>query len=96
MISSKPNSCRWAELSTERLHFLCEVLRITLTTFQYRVSWSQRMNALYICSPSRKHRILYSKQLFEIKWRLEKVSSFVVTVAVQNTLDSMKLPGNSH
>ena len=28
---------RWAELSTERLHFLCEVLRITLTTFQYRV-----------------------------------------------------------
>ena len=27
----------WSELSTERLHYLCEVLRITLSTFQYKV-----------------------------------------------------------
>merc|ERR1719206_496775 len=26
----------WSELPSERLHFLCEVLRITLTTFQYK------------------------------------------------------------
>ena len=32
------NVCtRWSELSTERLHYLCEVLRITLSTFQYKV-----------------------------------------------------------
>lgn len=26
----------WSELPSERLHYLCEVLRITLTTFQYK------------------------------------------------------------
>ena len=38
----------WSELSTERLHYLCEVLRITLSTFQYKVRLGGRQESLAV------------------------------------------------
>ena len=84
---------RWAELSTERLHFLCEVLRITLTTYQYRVRFIGFCFTFCNC-----HNTPFAHLTCDTNWPKfvgsvkERDSSLVDVVAVK--INTNSLPGS--